>query len=96
MAETETKNLKFALFGDRGVPCRTVRKTVAIDDAVVGAIPPVSVRFARRGFVNDDWRNSSLYDCYIVLPKNAVFTQGQAAAMFHEIVDVLKFATKGE
>lgn len=96
LAKTETKNLKFALFGDSGVPYRTVRKIVAIDDAVVGAIPPVSVRFARRGFVNDDWRNSSLYDCYIVLSKDAVFTQGQADAIFYELVDVLKSATKGE
>ena len=95
-AEEEIKNLKFALFGDSGVPCRTVRKTFAIEDAVVGAIPPVSVRFARRGFVDNDWRNISLYDCDIVLPKYAVFTQGQASVMSHEIVDVLKFATKGE
>ena len=71
LAEKETKNLKFALFGDSGVPCRTVRKAVAIDDAVVGAIPPVSVRFARRGFVNNDWRNTSLYDCYIVNYRHA-------------------------
>ena len=95
-AEEETKQLKFALFGDSGVPYRIVRKTVAIDDAVVGAIPPVSVRFARRGFVNNDWRNISLYDCDIVLPKYEVFTRGQASAMSHEIVDVLKFAVKGE
>lgn len=94
-AQAEAENLKFNLFGNSKIAHRTVRKTDAIEDRGCGEIPPVSIRFARRGFINNDWRNQSLYDCYIVMPKDAVFTRGQAAAMFNEIVDVLKFATKG-
>jgi len=92
-AEEEKEQLVKALYGDVPGNPLVCRCDVMIDDSMVGAIPPILVKFVRIGKVNADWMNdTSKYACDVVIDKNAVLTETQSNLLFQKVREVLEYA----